>query len=87
MRICWSETAWDDYIWWQSNDKRTVKRINRLLKEMQRDPFKGIGKPEPLKWNLSGAWSRRIDDANRLVYTVINDDIVVLSAKDHYSGK
>lgn len=87
MRICWTDAAWEDYIWWQDNDKRTVKRINRLLKDMQRDPFKGIGKPEPLKWNLAGAWSRRIDDGNRLVYSVVGDDLVVLSTKDHYSDK
>lgn len=87
MRICWTDLAWEDYIWWQDNDKRTVRRINRLLKEIQRDPFKGIGKPEPLKWNLAGAWSRRIDDGNRLVYSVVGDDLVVLSAKDHYSDK
>lgn len=68
MRLLWEEQAWDDYCYWQTQDKRTLKRINALIKDIQRDRFDGIGKPEPLKEELSGWWSRRIDDVNRLVY-------------------
>lgn len=68
MRLLWEDRAWDDYVYWQKQDKRTLKRINDLVKDIRRSPFDGIGKPEPLKGYLSGYWSRRIDDANRLVY-------------------
>ena len=64
MQLLWDERAWDDYLWWQQQDKKTLKRINTLIKDIQRDPFDGIGKPEPLKENLRGWWSRRIDDEN-----------------------
>ena len=76
--------AWADYLYWQSQDRRTLKRVNTLIRDMQRTPFEGIGKPEPLKWGLSGAWSRRIDSANRIIYTVADDRLCILSAKDHY---
>ena len=70
MQVLWHESGWDDYIWWQSQDKKTLKRINALIKDMQRTPYEGLGKPEPLKENLAGWWSRRIDETNRIVYRV-----------------
>ncbi|MEX0153221.1 Txe/YoeB family addiction module toxin [Microbacterium sp. LMI1-1-1.1] len=76
--------GWEDYVWWQGQDRKTLKRINTLITEVLRDPFAGIGKPEPLRHVLSGAWSRRIDDANRLVYYVTDDHIVILQAREHY---
>jgi len=84
-RLAWTDEAWKDYIYWQTQDKKTHKRINRLLDDIKRnDPFKGIGKPEPLKENLSGFWSRRIDDTNRLVYAVDEAYITVISCRYHY---
>jgi toxin YoeB len=74
----------EDYLYWQAQDRKTLKRINQLLTDALRDPFTGIGKPEPLKHILAGAWSRRIDDANRLVYYVTDNHIVILQARDHY---
>ena len=68
MRLLWEDRAWDDYLYWQKQDKKTLKRINILINDIKRNPFDGIGKPEPLKENLSGYWSRRIDDKNRVVY-------------------
>lgn len=70
MKILWDERAWDDYCYWQMQDKKTLKRINMIVKDIQRNSFEGIGKPEPLKENLAGYWSRRIDDTNRIVYTI-----------------
>ena len=67
MRLLWEDRAWDEYLYWQTQDRKTLKRINALLKDMQRSPLEGIGKPEPLRENLSGLWSRRIDEANRIV--------------------
>ena len=84
-KLAWTDEAWKDYIYWQTQDKKTLKRINRLLDDIKRnDPFKGIGKPEPLKENLSGFWSRRIDDTNRLVYAVDEVYITVISCRYHY---
>lgn len=68
MRLLWEDRAWDDYLYWQVQDKKTLKRINLLIKDIERNTFEGLGKPEPLKGNLSGMWSRRIDDMNRIVY-------------------
>lgn len=85
MLKVWTDDAWDDYLWWQQHDKKTLKRINTLIRDIERDPFAGIGKPEPLKWNLSGTWSRRIDKENRLVYSVQGDSLVFYSCRDHYS--
>lgn len=82
--LCWTDESWNDYLYWQSQDKKTLKRINKLLSEVKRSPFEGIGKPEPLKENLSGFWSRRIDEANRLVYAVDNASITVISCRYHY---
>lgn len=76
--------SWNDYLYWQDQDRRTLKRVNVLLKDTQRDPFAGTGKPEPLKGNLSGCWSRRIDETNRLVYQVNDDAITVISCRYHY---
>lgn len=84
MKIKWEADAWAEYVHWQS-DKAMLKRINLLIKEMQRSPFEGIGKPEPLRGNLSGFWSRRMDDKNRLVYRVENDEITVAQCGGHYS--
>lgn len=84
LNIMWTAEAWDDYIYWQGQDKRTLKRINQLIKDAQRSPFEGIGKPEPLKENLTGFWSRRIDETNRLVYEVVNTQINIVSCRYHY---
>ncbi len=84
MELRWTQDAWDDYLWWQGRDKKTLKRVNLLVKDVMRSPFRGIGKPEPLRGDLSGAWSRRIDAANRLVYMPADGAVVILSAKDHY---
>ena len=84
MQKSWYDKAWDDYLYWQSQDKKTLKRINQLIRDTERDPFNGIGKPEPLKGDLSGFWSRRIDDANRLVYRVNGELLEILSCKGHY---
>lgn len=85
-RITWTLSAWEDYGYWQGQDKKTLKRINKLITECLRDPFHGIGKPEPLKSSLSGFWSRRIDDTHRLVYTVNGDDLVIIACRYHYVG-
>ena len=85
MKILWDENAWEEYCFWQLQDKKTLKRINMLIKDIQRDSFNGIGKPEPLKENLSGYWSRRIDDVNRIVYTVKDSAIIIISCKGHYN--
>ncbi|WP_305822571.1 Txe/YoeB family addiction module toxin [Massilia brevitalea] len=79
-----TDEPWTDYIYWQTQDRKTLKRINELIKDVQRDPFVGIGKPEPLKHSLSGFWSRRIDEANRLVYQADDDEITVISCRYHY---
>ena len=84
MRLLWEDRAWEDYLSWQSQDKKTLKRINALLKDIQRSTFEGIGKPEPLKGNLRGLWSRRIDDVNRIVYYEEGGIIYVISCKGHY---
>jgi len=82
--IEWDLDAWDDYIYWHTQDKKTLNRLNKLIKDMTRHPFEGIGKPEPLKDNLTGLWSRRIDETNRVVYLVENEKIVILSCRNHY---
>lgn len=79
-----TDESWNDYVYWQSQDKRTLKRINNLIKDAQRDPFAGIGKPEPLKESLSGLWSRRIDETNRLVYEVDDEALTIISCRYHY---
>ena len=84
MLLKFTEDAWQDYCYWQSQDKKTLKRINTLIKEIQRDLFAGIGKPEPLKYDFQGAWSRRIDAENRLIYMLDESGVAFLSFKDHY---
>lgn len=83
-RITWTLASWEDYQYWQGKDRKALKRTNNLIKDCLREPFDGIGKPEPLKENLSGFWSRRIDEANRLVYRVDGDDLVVIACRYHY---
>ena len=82
--LCWTDAAWDDDLYWQDQDRKTLKRINKLIDNVRRTPFEGIGKPEALKENLSGFWSRRIDDTNRLVYAVDDAAITVISCRYHY---
>lgn len=84
MRLLWEEKAWEDYCYWQSQDRKTLKRINTLIRDIQRDSFNGIGKPEPLRGNRSSWWSRRIDEENRIVYREKDDAIVIASCKGHY---
>ena len=84
MKILWEERAWQEYLYWQTQDKKTLKRLNDLIKDIQRDCYNGIGKPEPLKGNLSGWWSRRIDNENRIVYKQQGDNIIIASCKSHY---
>lgn len=84
MKKIWSDKAWDDYLYWQTQDKKTLKRVNQLVNDIERNNFEGIGKPEALKGNLSGFWSRRIDDANRLIYRINGEFIDILSCKGHY---
>ena len=83
-RLVWTNAAWSDYIYWQGQDKKTLKRINALIKDALRNPEDGIGKPEELRENLSGCWSRRIDDVNRLVYAVERDQLVIITCRYHY---
>jgi toxin YoeB len=82
--LAWTDEAWDSYVYWQSQDKKTLKRINKLITATKSTPFTGIGKPEPLKENLSGFWSRRIDDTNRLVYAVSDRYITIISCRFHH---
>ncbi len=82
--LAWTDAGWSDYIYWQSQDKKTLKRINKLIDNILRSPFEGIGKPEALKENLSGFWSRKIDDTNRLVYAVNDTHITIIACKYHY---
>jgi toxin YoeB len=83
-KLVWTNAAWEDYVYWQSQDKKTLKRINQLLKEVMRDPEVGIGKPEPLRENLAGFWSRRIDEEHRLIYRVDDDEIQIAKCRFHY---
>lgn len=82
----WDFDAWEDYLYWQAESKKNVKRINQLINDMIRHPFEGIGKPEPLKNNLAGLWSRRIDEEHRIVYLVDDGNIVIFSCRGHYNG-
>jgi toxin YoeB len=84
MKLIFTEKSWDDYLYWQKSDKQIVKKINQLIKDIKRDPFNGIGKPEPLKHELSGFWSRRITDEHRLVYEVSENSIGIVSCRFHY---
>jgi len=82
--LSWTDEAWNSYVYWQTQDKKTLKRINKLITDVQHSPFEGIGKPEPLRENLAGFWSRRIDDVNRLVYAVDESAITIISCRYHY---
>ncbi len=83
-KLAWTDEAWQNYVYWQSQDKKTLKRINKLIEDTKRRPFEGLGKPEPLRENLTGFWSRRIDDTNRLVYAVDDIFITIISCRYHY---
>jgi len=84
MKLSFTEESWADYLYWQSTDKRILQKINELIRAIQRTPFQGIGKPEPLRHQLKGFWSRRIDMAHRLVYEIRQSEIVVVSCRYHY---
>jgi len=84
MILTFSDEAWEDYLYWQQHDKKILKKINKLIKEIQREPFKGIGEPEPLKYNWSGFWSRRITIEHRLVYKVQDDNLMIAQCRYHY---
>ncbi len=84
MKIIWSEISWSEYLYWQKNDKKILNKINTLIKEIQREPFGGLGKPEPLKYELAGCWSRRINHEHRLVYEIRDDALYIISCKYHY---
>jgi toxin YoeB len=87
-KLLFSDDAWEDYLYWQSQDKKTLKRINALVKDIERNGNKGMGKPEPLREDLSGYWSRHIDDKNRLVYRILDDGIIEIhTCRSHYSDK
>jgi toxin YoeB len=84
MKIIFSKNSWEDYISWQTEDKKILKKINDLIRDIQRTPYQGLGKPEPLKYDLAGFWSRRIEREHRLVYQVIGDEILIYSCRYHY---
>ncbi|MDO4869135.1 MAG: Txe/YoeB family addiction module toxin [Bacillota bacterium] len=84
MRITFTENAWQDYLFWKSENKKISKRIDLLIKDICREPFSGLGKPEPLQYDLAGFWSRRINDEHRLIYTAGEDDIYILACRYHY---
>ncbi len=83
-KLAWTDEAWAGYVYWQTQDRKTLKRINRLIEDTKRHPFEGMGKPEPLRESLSGFWSRRIDQTNRLVYAVDDEFLTVISCRYHY---
>jgi len=87
LRKIWSDEAWDDYLYWQNENKNLLKRINLLVKDIERDPFKGLGKPEPLKNYLSGWWSRKIDDKHRIVYRIEKGNLEIAQCRDHYNNQ
>lgn len=82
--VTFTDEAWSSYLYWQTQDKKTLKRINEIIKDAQRDPFSGIGKPEALKHSLTGFWSRRIDETNRFIYAATEEDLVIISCRYHY---
>jgi toxin YoeB len=84
VKLVFSENAWEDYLYWQKTDRKVVLRINTLIRDIQRDPFDGIGKPEPLRYALSGYWSRRITDEHRIVYKVESDAVMIAQLRYHY---
>ena len=84
MRLIFHPNAWEDYLWWQATDRKTLKRINDLIRDIERNPKEGIGKPEALRFELAGSWSRRIDEEHRLVYRIDGDDLHILACRYHY---
>jgi toxin YoeB len=84
MKFVFTDLSWEDYLYWQKNDKQKIKRINELLRDIVRNPYEGIGKPEPLKFNYAGFWSRRIDEEHRLIYRVVNDEVQIVKCRYHY---
>ena len=84
MKLIFAENAWEDYLYWQKTDKKMLQRINTLIKDIKREPFEGIGKPEPLKHALSGYWSRRINDEHRIVYKIYQDSLLIAQVRYHY---
>lgn len=86
MNLKFTQTGWNDYLWFQQRDRKLLKRVNQLLSDVCRSPFEGIGKPEPLKGDLSGYWSRRVNDEHRLVYTVQATDVIVIACRYHYGN-
>lgn len=84
MNLIWSEKSWEDYLYWQKTDKQVLKKINQLIKDIKRNPFDGLGKPEPLKHQFSGFWSRRITDEHRLVYEITENSLWIASCRYHY---
>jgi toxin YoeB len=83
-KLAWTDDAWTDYLYWQTQDKKTLKRINKLIEATLRMPFEGVGKPEPLKENLAGFWSRRIDDTHRLIYAIEDESLTIIACRYHY---
>ena len=84
MTVIFDDDAWEDYLYWQRTDPKVLKRINALIKEIQRSPYEGVGKPEPLKYNFAGYWSMRINDEHRLVYQVNDNDVLIAQLRYHY---
>lgn len=87
MRKLWTDRGWDDYLYWQTQDKKTLKRVNQLITDIERNKYTGIGKPEPLRGELSGWWSRRIDDNNRIVYRLRDGNLEISQCRGHYDDK
>lgn len=87
MNKAWQDDAWEDYLYWQTQDKKTLKRINLLLKDIDRNAYAGLGKPEALSGNFAGYWSRRIDDINRIVYKIENNQVIIIQCGSHYKDK
>jgi len=85
MRLIWSEKSWEDYLYWKGLDKKILKKINSLIKDIKREPFDGLGKPEPLRYELAACWSRRITDEHRIVYEVEDQNINIVSCRFHYN--
>jgi toxin YoeB len=86
MNLTFTPSAWDDYLWFEQNDRKLLKRINQLIHDILRTPFDGVGKPEPLKGSLAGCWSRRINDEHRLVYKVKTDNVIIIACRYHYGN-
>lgn len=84
MNLQWTPEGWSDYVYWQVEDRKTLRRINKLIQDMLRDPYHGLGKPEPLRYDLAAYWSRRIDETNRIVYKVSGDILIIAQCRTHY---